>query len=153
MLSTSLTPHVTGEAPRRLGLWAGGRESLTDGPVVTACTPGSRPQALQTLAPTASRLSGAPQDAQPQSHPQNTHTAGWGHQLSCSVVSDSATPRNAAHQASRHQLLELAQLMSITSVMPSNHLILCHPLLLPSIFPRIRVFFNESALCFRWLNY
>ena len=41
--------------------------------------------------------------------------------------------------------------MSIKSVMPSYHLILCHPLLLPpSIFPRIRVFFNESALCIRW---
>ena len=41
--------------------------------------------------------------------------------------------------------------MSIESVMPSNHLILCHPLLLlPSIFPSIRVFLNESALCIRW---
>ena len=58
----------------------------------------------------------------------------------------------AAHQAS----LSIAnsqsspKLMSIESVMPSNHLILCHPLLLPSIFPRIRVFSNESALCIRW---
>ena len=44
--------------------------------------------------------------------------------------------------------------MSIESVMPSNHLILCHPLLLlPSIFPSIRVFSNESALCSRWPNY
>ena len=44
--------------------------------------------------------------------------------------------------------------MSIVSVMPSNHLILCHPLLLlPSIFPSIRVFTNESALCIRWLKY
>ena len=44
--------------------------------------------------------------------------------------------------------------MSIESVMPSNHLILCHPLLvLPSIFPSIRVFSNESALCIRWPNY
>ena len=43
--------------------------------------------------------------------------------------------------------------MSIVSVMPSNHLILCHPfLLLPSIFPRIRVFSNKSALCIRWPN-
>ena len=40
--------------------------------------------------------------------------------------------------------------MSIESVMPSNHLILCHPLLLPSISPSIRVFSNESALCIRW---
>ena len=44
--------------------------------------------------------------------------------------------------------------MSIQSVMPSNHLILCHPLLvLPSIFPSIRVFSNESALCIRWTKY
>ena len=44
--------------------------------------------------------------------------------------------------------------MSIVSVMPSNHLILCHPLLLPpSIFPSIRVFSNESALCIRWPKY
>ena len=44
--------------------------------------------------------------------------------------------------------------MSIVLVMPSNHLILCHPLvLLPSIFPSIRVFSNESALCMRWPKY
>ena len=44
--------------------------------------------------------------------------------------------------------------MSIESVMPSNHLVLCHPLLLlPSIFPSIRVFSNESVLCIRWLKY
>ena len=50
-----------------------------------------------------------------------------------------------------HQLPELAQLMSIESVMPSNHLILCRPLLLlPSIFPSIRVFLNESVLRIRW---
>ena len=53
-----------------------------------------------------------------------------------------------------HQLPEFAQLMSIELVMPSNHLILCHPLLLwPSIFPRIRVFSNESALRSRWPKY
>ena len=46
-----------------------------------------------------------------------------------------------------HQLLELLKLMSIELVMPSNHFILCHPLLLPSIFPSIRVFSNESVLC------
>ena len=43
--------------------------------------------------------------------------------------------------------------MSIQSVMPSNHLILCHPLLLPSVFPSIRVFSNESALHIRWPKY
>ena len=43
--------------------------------------------------------------------------------------------------------------MSIESVMPSNHLILCHSLLLPSVFPSIRVFSNESVLCIRWPEY
>ena len=53
-----------------------------------------------------------------------------------------------------HQLLELAQTHSIESVMPSNHLILCHPLLLlSSIFPRLRCFFNESVLHIRWPKY
>ena len=53
-----------------------------------------------------------------------------------------------------HQLLELLKLISIESVMPSNHLILSHPLLLPpSIFPSIRVFSNESALHIRWPKY
>ena len=48
----------------------------------------------------------------------------------------------------------LPKLMSIELVMPSNHLILCHPLLLwPSIFPSIRVFSNESVLCIRWPKY
>ena len=48
----------------------------------------------------------------------------------------------------------LLKLMSIESVMPSNHLILCHPLLLlPSIFPSIRVFSNELVLCIRWPKY
>ena len=53
-----------------------------------------------------------------------------------------------------HHLPELAQTMSIKSVMPSNHLILCRPLsLLPSIFPSISVFSNESVLHFRWPKY
>ena len=43
--------------------------------------------------------------------------------------------------------------MSIDSVMPSNNLVLCRPLLLPSVVPSIRVFSSESALCFRWLKY
>src|SRR5574337_1117672 len=48
----------------------------------------------------------------------------------------------------------LLKLMSIESVMPSNHLILCHPLfLLPSIFPSIKVFSSESVLCIRWPKY
>ena len=53
-----------------------------------------------------------------------------------------------------HYLLQFAQLVSIGSKMPSNHLILCWPLLLlPSIFPSIKVFSNESALCIRWPKY
>ena len=53
-----------------------------------------------------------------------------------------------------HQLLSLSKPMSIESVMPSNHLILCHSLLLPpSIFPSIRVFSNDSALHTRWPKY
>ena len=53
-----------------------------------------------------------------------------------------------------HHLLELAQLMSIESVRPSNYLILCHPLLLlPSIFPSIRVFSSELTLHIRWPKY
>ena len=64
-----------------------------------------------------------------------------------------ATPWTAARQASLPFTISqsLLKLMSIESMMPSNHLILCHPLpLLPSIFPSIRVFSNESALPIRW---
>ena len=53
----------------------------------------------------------------------------------------------------RHQLLSLLKLMCIESVMPSNHLILCRPLLLLSMFPSIRVFSNESVLHIRWPEY
>ena len=69
------------------------------------------------------------------------------------VVSDSATPWTAAHQASLSFTIawSLLKIMSIELVMPSSHLILCHPLLLlPSIFPRIRVFSNKLALHIRW---
>ena len=52
-----------------------------------------------------------------------------------------------------HQLPELAQTHVRESVMPSNHLILCRPLLLPSVFPSIRIFSNESVLCTRWPKY
>ena len=67
-----------------------------------------------------------------------------------------ATPWTAAHQASLSITNSWSppKSMSINSVMPSNHLILCHPfLLLPSIFPSIRVFSNESALPVRWPKY
>ena len=93
------------------------------------------------------------------------HTAGpeiWAFPFACvqfsSVQSLSrvqlfATPWTAARQASLSitNPRSLLKLMSIESVMPSNHLILCHPLLLrPSIFPSIRVFSNELVLCIRW---
>ena len=63
-----------------------------------------------------------------------------------------ATPWTAARQTSLSitNSRSLLKLMSIESVMPSNYLILCHPLLLPSSFPSIRVFANESALRIRW---
>ena len=67
-----------------------------------------------------------------------------------------ATPWTAAHQASLSFTISqtLLKPMSIELVMPSNHLILCHPiLLLPSIFPSIRVLSNELALHIRWPNY
>ena len=67
-----------------------------------------------------------------------------------------ATPWTAACQASLSitNSQSLLKLMFIKSVMPSNHLILCHPLVLPpSTFPSIRVFSNESALCIRWPKY
>ena len=76
---------------------------------------------------------------------------GWGSQLSsvaqsCLTLCNCSTPGFLVH----HQL----KLMSIESVMPYNHLILCCPLLLPpSIFPSIRVFSNESVLHIRWLKY
>ena len=65
------------------------------------------------------------------------------------------TPWTAACQASLSFTISqtLLKLMSIESVMPSNHLILCHPLLLPSVLPSIRAFPNESALCIRWPKY
>ena len=75
--------------------------------------------------------------------------------FSCSVVSDSATPRTAARQIPLSFTISrsLLKLMSIKLVMPSNHLVLCCPLHLPSVFPSIRVFSNESALCIRWPKY
>ena len=77
-------------------------------------------------------------------------------QFSHSVESNSATPWTAAHQASLSitNSWSLPKPMSIESVMPSNHPILCRPLpLLPSSFPSIRVFTNESALRIRWPKY
>ena len=72
--------------------------------------------------------------------------------FSRSVMSDSATPWAAARQASLFitNSRSSPKLMSIESVMPSSHLILCPLLILPSTFPNIRVFSNESALHIRW---
>ena len=77
-------------------------------------------------------------------------------QFSCSVMSDSATPWTAAHQdfLTITNSQSLLKVMSIKLVTPPNHLILCFPLLLlPSIFPQIRVFSSETVLQIRWPKY
>ena len=87
-------------------------------------------------------------------HRQNDNQFSSVQLLSC--VPLFVTPWTAAHQASMSitNSQSLLKFMSIESVMPSNHLILCHLLLvLPSIFPSIRVFSNESALRIRWPKY
>ena len=65
------------------------------------------------------------------------------------------TPWTAVCQASLSFTISqtLSKLMSTESVMMSNHLVLCHPILLPSIFPSIKVFSKESVLCIRWPKY
>ena len=86
----------------------------------------------------------------------NIHTVQFSLVQSLSCVRLFVTPWTAACQASLSitNSWSLLKLMSIESVMPSNHLILCRPLLLlPSIFPSIRVFSNESALRIRWPKY
>ena len=78
-------------------------------------------------------------------------------QFSCSVMSDSLQPHGLQHARlplSIANFRSLLKLKSIKSVMLSNHLIFCHPLLLlPSIFPSIRVFFSKSDLSIRWPKY
>ena len=78
-------------------------------------------------------------------------------QFSCSVMSDSSQPHGLQHARPPCPITNsrsLLKLMYIEAVMPSNHLILCRPLLLlPSIFPNIRVFSNESVLHIRWPKY
>ena len=79
-------------------------------------------------------------------------------QFSCSVVSDSFRPHGLVHEGLGfpvlHQLPELAQTHVWVGDMPSNHLFLRRPLLLlPAIFPIIRIFSSESALCIRWPKY
>ena len=78
-------------------------------------------------------------------------------QSSCSVVPDSLQPHGLAHTRPPCPSLTpvhlLSKLMCIESVMPSNHLILCRPLLLPSVFPSIRVNSNESVYHIKWPKY
>ena len=100
-----------------------------------------------------------------QSKMENNSVRMWRQQLAANILSSVQllshvwlfeTPWTAACQASLSITCSRSflKLMSIESVMPSNHLILCHPLLfLLSIFPSIRVFSNESALCIRWSKY
>ena len=77
----------------------------------------------------------------------------------CSIVSNSLRPHGLRPHARLpcpevHYLLKFAQILSFESMIQSNHLILCCPLLLlPSIFPSIKVFSNGSALCIRWPKY
>ena len=74
-------------------------------------------------------------------------------QFSCSVLSDSLQPHGLQASLSITNSRSLLKSMSIELVMPFSHLILCHLLLLPSVFPSIRVFSNESVLRIRWLKY
>ena len=75
-------------------------------------------------------------------------------QFSHSVMSDSLRPHECQASLSITNSRSSARLRFTKSVMPSNHLILCHPLLLsPSVFPSIRIFFSESVLCIRWPKY
>ena len=88
--------------------------------------------------------------------PSETYSTCFSSVQSLSRVQFFVTPWTAAQQASLSitNSQNLLKFMSITFVMPSNHLILCHPLLLlPSIFPSNRVFSNESVLCIRWPKY
>ena len=90
---------------------------------------------------------------QADSSPSELLRTGLSSVLFSSVVSGSLQPHGLQHTRlpSITNSRNLLKLMSIASVMPSNHLILCCPLLLPpSIFPSIRVFSNESVLCIRW---
>ena len=84
-------------------------------------------------------------------------TSHWSELLlfSHSVMSDSCNPMDCSTPGFPvlHYPQSLLKLMSIESVSPSNRLILCHPLLLPSVFPSIRVFSSELALHIRWPKY
>ena len=85
-------------------------------------------------------------------HGTKSHMPQFSSVQSLSHVQLFVTPWTTARQASLSitNSWTLLKLISIASVMPSNHLVLCHPLLLPSVFPSIRVFSSESVLCIRW---
>ena len=85
----------------------------------------------------------------------NHRPSGFSSVPSLNCVQLFVTPWTAARQASLSitKSKSLLKLLSIESVMPSNHLILCHPLLPPSVFPSIRVFSSESVLCIKWPKY
>ena len=102
------------------------------------------------------KLVGGSQELILMSHLGKPPSVQFGSVQSLSHVWLFATPGTAARQAfqSITNSRSLLRLMSVALVMPSNHLILCHPLLfLPSIFPNIRVFSNESVLHIRWPKY
>ena len=120
----------------------------------------SRRSSHPGIKPMSPALAGRVFTTEPPGKPQSNYTPVKNKfssvQFSCSVMSNSAISWTAAHQASlsRTNSRSLLKLESIASVMPSNHLILCHPLLLQlSIFPSITVFSNESLLCIRWPKY
>ena len=82
------------------------------------------------------------------------YTMEYSVQFSPSVVFDSLWPQELQASLSITNYQSLLKLMSIDSMMPANHLIFCHALLLlPSIFPSIRIFFNELVVCIRWPKY
>jgi len=81
------------------------------------------------------------------------HSSQFSSVKSCSRVWVFATPWTAARQGSLSITNSWSPPMSVELVMPSNHLILCCPFLLPSVFPSIRVFANESAIRIRWPKY
>ena len=115
---------------------------------------------FQGIFPTQGSNAGLPHCRQilyPLSHQGSPRILEWVRSVqSLSRVRLFSTPWTAAHQASLSITIfcSLLKFLSIESVMPSNYLILCHPLLLlPSIFPSIRGFSSESALCITWPKY
>ena len=131
------------------------QQSIVKSPSVRHCCPPFIRTLVVTLdLPRKSRIISLSQDPE-LNHICKVLFAMFSSVQSLSRVRLFVTPWAAAHQASPSitNSRGLLKLMSIESVMPSNHLILCRPLLLPSIFPSIRVFSNESALRIRWPKY